>query len=90
MKLTTLLKQYKMVAKQSNPSIKEIMSREQAVGNMENYLGGVMIPYYIKAFRLLNASQRIKYKKLMIMNWKKMETKAMMTIHGMIEACMRK
>ncbi|MHB1698302.1 MAG: hypothetical protein ACYCSQ_09410 [bacterium] len=95
MELKAAIKEYKITAKQYNPSIKELMVREQAVGNAETYLGGVMIPYHIKAFRILNASQRVEFKKLAIMSWKKMKAKMkimhkMMMIHVILKSCRKK
>ncbi|MFW0884438.1 hypothetical protein ACMCNP_05235 [Candidatus Acidulodesulfobacterium sp. H_13] len=55
---------YRTASMQKNPSIKESISRVKAVGEAETYLGYVMIPSHIKAYRLLDPSQRMMYLKL--------------------------
>ena len=82
--LKTALKEYTEAAEQLNPSIKELMIREQAVGNAETYLGGVMIPYHIKGYRVLNASQMAEYHKLAAKNFK-MKMRMMMKM--MMKKC---
>ncbi len=94
-KLKTAIRLYKIAVRQPNPSIKELMVREQSVGNAETYLGGIIIPYNIKAFRLLNVPQRAKFKKLRIMDCKKMKAKMlimhkMMMIRTILKSCRRK
>ncbi len=82
MALKNAIRQYRTAAKQENPSIKGLITDVQAVGNAETYLGYEMIPFHIKAYRLLNASQKIKYtslRKMMIKAYNmKMRHKMMM------------
>ncbi len=62
--LKNAINQYRMSAKQTNPSIKGLIEDVKTVGKAETYLGYEMIPFHIKAYRLLNASQKIQFKKL--------------------------
>ena len=55
---------YRTYAMHKNPSIKKLISYVKAVGEAETYLGYEMIPFHIKGYRVLNASQRIMYLKL--------------------------
>ncbi len=55
---------YRTAAMRKNPSIKKLIGRTKAVGEAETYLGYIMIPSHIKAYRLLDTSQRITYLKL--------------------------
>ncbi len=70
-KLKKALKQYKIDAKQNNPSITKLISDVKAVGSAETYLGYEMIPFHIKAYRVLYPSQQSLYHRLAKINWMK-------------------
>ena len=93
MALKNAIRQYRAAAKQENPSIKGLITDVQAVGNAETYLSYEMIPFHIKAYRLLNASQKIKYRKLRKMMLKAYNMKMrhkMMIVRRMMKMLHRK
>jgi hypothetical protein len=90
--LKAAIKVYKAIAQTDNPGINQVETAVDNVGNAETRLAKVMMPFHLKGYGLLNASQRVIFKKLAKANWDTMTAKMkimhkMMMIHMMIKLC---
>ncbi len=71
--LKAAYRNYRQDARQPDPAIGTLIEDVKAVGRAQSYLGYEMIPYHLKGYAILNASQKIRYHKLARADWMRME-----------------